>query len=222
MNTNFDPIRSDDGDGELHPSDWARTLAPELDVVTSSAVEPALVPGDLLAVFDDTDAARELVLAWERIEAPDRAVGFVALGRSPERPSEIARPSGVDPEGVTTHAGKSALAGAVPGAIIGALLVGAIVAIISGWTGAVWGGVLGGAAFGAVAGGVMVFVKRTGWGDAYEHSYVDPDATELAVVSFHSEDPERIERARDAAREADRVRLATVTSDGEVGPLEPQ
>ena len=66
--------------------EWARSLAPALDVVSASAPDPRLATGDLVAVFADPDKARPLVLAWERLDEADRAVGFVALGRRADRP----------------------------------------------------------------------------------------------------------------------------------------
>lgn len=196
--------------------DWAQELAPALDVVTASAPEPTLAAGDLVAVFDDPDEARPLVLAWERIDAADQAIGFVALGRRPDRPEQMARTSGADPEGVAPHAAREALRGGLPGALIGAVLVGLVIALVRGWSATVLGGAAGGLVIGFIAGAFVTFVRRTSWGAAYEHSFVDPDATALAVVGFHSDDPDHVEQARSAAREMPAVRLGEVRGDGRV------
>lgn len=199
--------------------EWALTLAPRLEVVSASVPEPTLEPGDTMAIFDDADAARELVLHWERIQPDDDSVGFVALGADPGARNEIARPTGADPEGVGAHTLKQVLKGGIPGAVIGAVVVAAVTAIVSGWDGTVVGAALGGAAFGAVAGAVMAVVKGTGWGEAYQHSFVDPSATALAVASFHATEQGRRDEALEAARAADGVRLARVDERGRVVPL---
>jgi len=165
-----------------------------LDVVSGSVPEPLLEPGDLLAVFEAPDAARDVVLAWERIEPADGAVGFVALGIDPDHAQRLGHQGGADPEGVTGHAARRIMAGGIPGALIGAVVVGVIAALIGGWT-AFIGGLIGGALFGSIAGAMFVFVKQTGWGEAYNHSFVDPDVTSLAVASFHPTAPDHTERA---------------------------
>ena len=200
--------------------EWAVTLAPRLGVVSASVPEPTLEPGDTLAIFDDADAARALVLDWERIQPDDDSVGFIALGADPGARSEIDRPTGADPEGVGAHTLQQVLKGAVPGAVIGAVVVAAVTAIVSGWGGTVVGAALGGAAFGAVAGAVMAVVKGTGWGEAYQHSFVDPTATDLVVASFHATEQARRDDALEAARAADGARLARVDEHGRVVPLD--
>jgi hypothetical protein len=193
--------------------EWARTQAPHLDVVTSSVPEPVLVGHTLVAVFDDSQRARELVLAWERIEPADGGVGTVVLGTAPDRQSELDRDTGVDPEGVTEYAIMRALKGAIPGAVVGALLVAVIVVLLDGWSSIVIGAALGGAAFGAVPGGVLAFTSGTGWGSAYRHTFVDDDATSVVFASIHSEDPARIEAALEAASDVG-ARTYRVDADG--------
>ncbi len=199
--------------------EWAQGLAPRLDVVSSSVPEPTLQPGDLLAVFGSGEAARALVLVLERIEPADQAVGFVALGTAPDHQQRRTAETGADPEGVSSHTANRVLRGGLPGALIGGAGMGAAVAAIWGGTGAVIGAVLGGAAIGAVAGGTMSMAKGTGWSEAYEHAFVDPDATDVAVVLFHSDDAERMRAAEAAAADAqhaDGARLARVDETGEV------
>ncbi|HWL43970.1 MAG TPA: hypothetical protein VNQ73_13600 [Ilumatobacter sp.] len=205
-----------DTDRPLTLREWAQGLAPGLDVVSASGPEAALEAGDLVAIFPTAEAARSVVLSWERIEAADAAVGFIALGTAPDRQTELDRPTGVDPEGVAGHTARRVLKGALPGAFVGAAAVGTTVAITSGSGAALVGAGLGGAAFGAVAGGVMAMVKGTGWGEAYQHSFVDPGATEIAVASFHSEDADHLSAAEQAAAEHPEARLARVTADGRV------
>lgn len=194
--------------------EWAQGLAPQLSVVSASAPEPTLQPGDTVAIFRTVEDARETVLAWERIEPAAESVGFVALGTAPDEHVEQERPVGPDPEGVTAHTARRVLKGAIPGAFVGAAAVGATAALITESSGGAIGGAFGGAAFGAVAGGVIAMVKGTGWGEAYEHAFVDPDATDLIVASFHSDDRARVEEAEQAARSVEGVRLAHVGDGG--------
>lgn len=178
---------------------WARRQAPHLDVVSASVPQPVLEGPTLVAVFDDSERARELVLAWERIEPADGGVGTVVLGLAPDRQSELDRDTGVDPEGVAKHALVRALKGGIPGAVVGALIVAVIVVLLDGWGAVVIGAALGGAAFGAIPGGILSFTKGTGWGSAYRHSFVDDDATAVVFTSIHSDDPARIDDALAAA-----------------------
>jgi hypothetical protein len=193
--------------------EWARRQAPHLDVVSASVPDPVLDGRTLIARFDESERARDLVLAWERIEPADGGVGTVVLGIAPDRPSEIERDSGVDPEGVTEHAVIRSLQGGIPGAIIGAVIGAAIAWLIGGWSGAVAASALGAAAFGAVAGAVMVFTKGTGWGSAYKHSFVDDEATSIVFASITSDDPDRLDEAMEAAIDAE-AQLYRVDSNG--------
>lgn len=206
--------------GPLTLREWARDAAPGLEVVSASVPESTLEPGALLATFRDSDAARSLVLTWERIEPADNAVAFVALGADPGALAEQERPSGPDPEGVGSHTITRVLAGGLPGAAVGAAAVGLTVGLTSGWDGGAIGGALGGAAFGAVAGGFIAVFRTTGWGEAYTHSFVDPDATEMVIAAFQSSDSERgeeaLEAARSAAADGHDVRLARVGDDGRI------
>lgn len=196
--------------------EWAAERAPWLDVVAASTPEPVLEPGDLLAVVAEPDTARDLLLTWERLEPADAAVGVVALGTAPDRQTNADSERGPDPEGVVGHTAGRVARGAVPGALVGAAAVGSTVGLASGSTGAALGAALGGAAFGAVAGATAMVAKGTGWGDAYQHAFVDPEATTLVVASFHSADRDHVHAAERAARERGSVQLATVRADGSV------
>jgi hypothetical protein len=197
-------------------TEWARRQAPHLDIVSASVPEPMLLAHNLVAVFREPDPARELVRAWERIESADGAVGMVVLGRAPADPSELERPSGVDPEGVTADAAVKSMRGAIPGAVVGAIVVALVVLVLQGWSGVVVGAALGGAAFGAVAGGVMSFTQGVGWGEAYRHSFVDADATAVVFASIHSDDPARIDDALEAVADDRRADVHRVERDGRV------
>jgi hypothetical protein len=200
--------------------EWALSLAPRLQVVSASVPEPTLEPRDTLAILHDARVARALVLHWERIQPHDDSVGFVALGADPGAASEVARPSGADPEGVGSHTLGRILKGGLPGAAVGAVVVAGATAVMTGWDAAVAGAGFGGAAFGAVAGGVLAVAKGTGWGEAYQHAFVDPTATDVVVASFHATDAKRRDEALAAARGAHGARLARVDANGRVVPID--
>jgi hypothetical protein len=197
-------------------TEWARHRVPTFGVVSASVPDPVLLEHNLVAVFPEPERARELVRAWERIEAADGGVGMVVMGAAPDDPSETARTTGIDPEGVTADAASKSLRGVVPGAVIGALVVGLVVVALQGWSAIVIGAALGGAAFGAVAGGVMGFTQGVGWGEAYRHSFVDPDATAVVFASIHSDDRVRIDEALRAAPAELRADVFRVERDGRV------
>lgn len=205
-------------------AEWARRQAPGLAVVSASVPEPVLLQHNLVAVSEDSASTRDLVRAWERIEPADGSVGMVVLGRSPKSTAADAEAGletpGADPEGVASHAASRAVAGGVPGALVGALLVVVIVLATGGGAGAVVGGALGGAAFGFVAGAVIGFTARSGWGEAYTHSFVPDEATSVVFASIHSDGAEPIERAMAAADPATAgVQLYRVDADGHARPL---
>lgn len=200
-------------------TDWARRQVPHLDVVSSSVPDPVLQEHNLVAIGTEPDRVRETVLAWERIRVADHDVGTVVMGIAPDRPQEIDRPTGADPEGVTTHLATRALQGGLPGAVIFGLLVALVVVVLDGWSTVVIGAALGGAAFGFVAGAVAAYVRGTGWGDAYQNAFVDRDATAAVFVSIHSDDPAAIDEAISAASDDAAVRLLRVERDGSARPI---
>lgn len=207
--------------GPMSITEWARRGAPHLDVVSSSTPEPLLRSHNLVAVGDDPQHVRDTVRAWERIEPADAAVGMVVMGIAPDRPSELDRASGADPEGVMSHLAVRSLQGGVPGAVVGALVVALIVLVLNGWSAVVIGAALGGAAFGFGVGAVMGFTAGTGWGEAYRHSFVDEDATALMIASIHSDDPAHIEQARLAVAADHSVTLVRLEPDGSSTPIQP-
>lgn len=196
----------------LTMAQWASTQRSDLVVTSESSPQPVLMTHNLIGRFDNSGDARKVLLAWERIEAADAAVGMVAMGRNTEgQTSET-----VDPEGVAAHAAKLSLLGAIPGAIVGGLIVAALVVIYQGGfsTGGVVGGLLGGVVFGAIAGGMLSFVRGTGWGSAYQESFVDDATTAVVFASIHSNSPDEIDAAHAAAVAIDCQQLTRVDRNG--------
>jgi hypothetical protein len=193
---------------------WARQQEPELEILSSSTPEPRFMTNNLVARFHRSDVARRVVLEWERIEPAEGAVGMVVMGH-PVDHTKATEESSADPEGVTGHAANRIVKGGVPGAVIGAIVVAALMLIVDGWSGTVIGLAIGGAAFGFVAGAVFSYVKGTGWGTAYEHSFADKDALQVIYASIHSEDAEQIERAIEAAAGYEDVALSRVDASGQ-------
>ena len=198
-------------------SDWARGRDPGLYVSALSEPEPVLLSHNLIAIVHEPHVSRELLRKWERIQPAAAGVGFVAMSRSPRshdlgpddsppstRPASVERaaldPATADPQNVTGHAARRIVRGALPGGLLGAIVIGVIAAILAPDGGNVTAAALGGAAIGFVAGFVVSFVAGTGWGEAYQESFVEPATTELTYASIHSDD---IDLVRHAAKVAD-------------------
>lgn len=207
-----DPADDDTTDDPTTLREWAVRHSPGSYVVAASEPEPVLLAHNLIAVGRSVDAVREVVLEWERIRAPDAAVGFVALAPNP--PDETPEPSGADPEHVASHTAGQVLRGAIPGAIIGGAVIALVVLLIAGWDPVVLGALAGGAAFGAVAGGVMKFASGTGWGAAYTESFVPPGDATLAIASIHGHDGGFLDEAASAVPEPKDVELIRVDAAG--------
>ncbi len=200
---------------EITFNQWARLQEPELEILSSSTPEPRFTTHNVVARFRQSDVARRVVLEFERTEPGDGAVGLVVMGHPVDRslPTEA---SGADPEGVTSHAGGRILKGGIPGLVIGAVVVAAIVLLLEGWSGVLIGAAIGGAAFGFVAGAVASYVKGTGWGAAYESAFPDKEAATVIYASMHTENPEHIERAVEAASGYEDVTIYRVDQAGHV------
>lgn len=207
-------MTTDDSSRDITLVDWVRGKAPAMSVMTASDPQPVLQRYNVMAVTGTVEAARAIVLEWERIEAHDGAVGFVALGIPPNARNEP-EPPGPDPEHVARHAFVKANRGLIPGMLIGAALVTLLVWVIGGSSGVLVGAAFGGAALGAVAGAFFGFTSGTGWGAAYTDTFVEPGQTELAVASLHSDTRDSIAQALAAADEVDGVRLYGVDRTGE-------
>ncbi|MDW3215786.1 MAG: hypothetical protein R8G01_17450 [Ilumatobacteraceae bacterium] len=191
--------------------EWVERRMPVADLASTSEPEPVLLRHNAVAIARDPDAARSVVLAWERILPEDRAVGFLARGTSPEQRDVSGR---ADAAGVTGHAAARVVRGGVPGAVLGAFVVAVAVWIMEGSTTVLIGALLGGAAFGFVAGGMISFATGTGWGAAYRDSFVDEEQTDLLVVSIHSDDEAPIAEAADAVSGVEAVELFFVDRTG--------
>jgi hypothetical protein len=192
-------------------SEWARRLAPALDIVSASDPEPLIEEGTVIAVFTSTDDARALMLSWERLESADQSVGFVALGTAPDRESTV--PTSPDPEGVVKDSARRAVIGALIGAGVG-VLVAVVIGVAFGWgTGSI-AALFAAPALGAVAGAVLVFVLRTGWGEGYRQSYVNPESTALAVCAISCREADHRDKAVAAARSAHARDVFVVDANG--------
>lgn len=207
-----EPARDDTPDHTITLSEWAVRHAPGSYTVAASEPEAVLLAHNLIAVGRSVDAVRDIVLEWERIRAPDTAVGFVALGPTP--PEQTPEPTGADPERIAGHTAERVLRGAIPGALIGGGVIAVVVLLIAGWDTIVLGALAGGAALGAVGGAVLRFAMGTGWGAAYAESFVPPDQAELAIASIHGNDAEFLDEAKSAIPELDEIELFRVDAAG--------
>ena len=179
----------DVGTSAITVADWVVAHVGPSVVKTASEPEPVLNEHNLIAVGTSADRIREVVLAWERIEALDTRVGFLAFGSEPVATSNRTVDDGrdeFDPSHELGHASKRARVGIGLGAVVGAIVITLVTAIFVGWSPVLIGAAIGGAAFGGVAGGMMNFTAKTGWGAAYRDSFVDERDTEMAVASLHS------------------------------------
>lgn len=196
-------------------AEWVRSNLGAYTMITHSEPQPVLIDYNLLAVGRSADAVRDVVLAWERLEEHDGNVGFVAMADSDLDPSANAeRGEHFDPSHELEHASKRARLGILPGLVVGAVVITLLAWVIVGWSPVLIGAAIGGAAFGGVAGGMINFATKTGWGAAYQDSFVDEDGTSLAIASIHSGDLATIERAAQAAIESDGVELHALDRSG--------
>jgi hypothetical protein len=204
--------RSDDASG-VTLTTWARGQVSNAAVVTCSEPEPYMLEHNAIAVSRSPDAARSVVLAWERILPEDGAVGFLAFGTPPEHRDESGHVEhGAD--GLAGHAASRIVRGSIPGAVVVALFVTLVVWAVVGWTPALIGAALGGAAFGFIAGAMFSFVRGTGWGAAYRDTFVDDQQTAVMVASIHSDRREPIDRAVEAVQNTDAIELYCVDRTG--------
>lgn len=191
-----------DAPTDITLTDWVTRQAPDMAIVTASEPEPVLQDYNVVAVSDTVEAARAVVLQWERIEPHDGAVGFVALGADHRTAEQDA-----DSRDVVRHSISRANRGLLPGAVIGAVVVTLLAWLVAGWSAVLVGAVVGGAAIGGVCGVFLSFTSGTGWGAAYQDSFVAPGQTDLAVASIHSDEPTVVAEAVDAAAASGGVRL---------------
>lgn len=206
-------MASQDDLGEITLTEWVRRQAPDMAVMSSSEPQPVLQEHNVVAVSGTVEAARAVVLEWERIEPHDGAVGFLALGTPPDERQDPT-PPGSDPQHVIRHTVARANRGLVPGALIGALFVTLLTWVFIGWSPVLFGAAVGGAAIGGVAGAFFGFASGTGWGSAYRDSFVEPGQTDLAVASIHSDDAAVITEAVEAVAAIGEVRLYRIGRAG--------
>ena len=168
-------------------------------VVAVSDPDPTWDAHNVLVEVPDPRVARHVIRDWERIEAPDRRVGFIVLGAGP-RPGE---PEGADTDdrSIARHAIFHAVRAGIPGMFVGAVVFAVAAGLLTGSAVAVLIGALGGAMFGGPIAGVWGFVAASGWSSAYRESFVRRRSDETYVASFHSPDGTDVEYAQLRAAE---------------------
>ncbi len=196
----------------LNLTSWARRQAPHLDEVSNSNPAATLRPHNLIAVTDDVEAAHAVALDFERVAESHSATTTLVLGHAVDREATHE----ADPEGVTTHAARRSMIGGVPGAVVGALLVGLGVWLTTGNGAVTVGAVIGGAIFGFYVSAVWSYVIGTGQSEAYQQSFIDPNAADAILVALHVEDRALIEQARRSVSSDDRVRLCELDERGQL------
>jgi hypothetical protein len=199
-------------------TELARQLAPHLRIISASRPAPVLRDHNVLAIAGDADVGRRAVRAMEGTEHADDQLGSVVMGAvTDEVDSDSADDRGrVDPEGVGRQVVPHVLLGGLLGAIAGAIVVGggALLLGAEGWE------VAGAAAAGAMLLSVFGAMWRTfaglGGGDAYRRTFVDDAATELTIVSVHTDDPDAAEAARSRLAGINSVTVLSVDRFGHV------
>lgn len=199
-------------DESLTLTEWARRQAPRLSEVSNSNPNATLRDHNLVAITDDTEAARVIALDFERTTEHHADTTMLVLGHAVDREATHQ----TDPEGVTGHAARRTLIGGIPGAIIGAAIIGLGVWFITGNAAITAGGALGGAIFGFYVAGVWSFVIGTGQSEAYQDGFIDPEAADAIVVALHLDNRELIDEARRSVSGEDRVRLFEIDRHGEL------
>ena len=220
--------------GTQNPSHDPRTDGERVPHAPERGDLPPLRSFNVIAVFDDGDAARRLILDLERAGIDGRFISAVELTRGSESPGTVgASPdheAGLDPE-VQRHeaqdedaafvhdVGVEGAKGGVIGGVLGALGGTAVALAIPGLGLAVGAGILGVAAGGAVAGtGVGVFagaVSHTPASHSWERALVDFGHDELAV-GIHTDDADVFEQGVALVDDAGARRVRRVGHDGEL------
>jgi hypothetical protein len=193
-------------------TDWAQSKIPHLSEVSNSNPDATLRRHNLVAVTDDLETARVLALDFERSTSADFDTTMLVLGHAVDRASTHE----VDPEGVVSHAARRSLLGGIPGAIVFALIVGIGVWLITGNVGVTAGAAGGAAIFGFYSTAVWSFVIGTGQSEAYQQSFVDPDAADAILVAFHADTRPCLEDARRSVSHSENVRFYDVDAQGEI------
>jgi hypothetical protein len=192
--------------------DLARHVAPHLEVISVSNPDPVFRQRNLVAVTSGEDAAREAVVALEADSEEDADIGVVIMSADPDRAA--VGDATVDPEHVTGYTARRIGIGGVIGAVVGALLIGVPVAIIVGSVGAAIGASVGGALFGFYIGGTWLPFTGLGGSDAYRQTFVAPELVDVALVAFHTDSAECLERARSRLDDVEHLALIEVDENG--------
>jgi hypothetical protein len=208
-------------------NDVARRLAPHLRIISASRPTPVLRDHNVLALADDAEAARRVVLALESIERADEQLGTVVMGAVPGTPERLdvdenGELSGhVDPEGVGRQILPRVVLGGLVGAIVGALVVGGAALLFgaSGWE--VAGAAAAGAMLISVFGAIWFTFARLGGSDAYRQTFVDKAASDLTIVSLHTDDPSEAAAARSRLEGVEDVTVVTVDRFGQLVEVPP-
>jgi hypothetical protein len=199
-------------------TDVARQLAPHLRIISASRPAPVLLDHNVLALADDAEVGRRAVLALEGIEHADDQLGTVVMGTvTDEAAGESVADNGrVDPEGVGRQVFPRVALGGLIGAILGAIVIGggAFLLGAEGWE--VAGAAAAGAMLLSVFGAMWLTFAGFGGSDAYRQTFVDDAASELTIVSVHTDDPDEAEAARSRLAAIDDVRILSVDRFGQV------
>jgi hypothetical protein len=191
--------------------DLARQAAPHLEIVSVSNPEPVLRRLNLIAITSGEDAAREAVVALSADTDADSDIGVVVMSADSDRAVGDAT---ADPEHVTGYAARRIAIGGAIGAVIGAILIGGAVAIFAGEAAPVIPAIVGGALFGFVPGATYVTFAGLGGGDAFRQTFVAPELVDVALVAFHTESDELLQRARGRLDDVEHLALVEVDADG--------
>ena len=181
-------------------NDVARQLAPHLRIISASRPTPLLRDHNILVIAHGVEPARRAVLAVEAIEHADDQLGTVVMGAVPGADGEIANDDDngqVDPEGVGRQIIPRVFLGGFAGAVVGAIVVGggALLLGATGWE--LVAAAVAGAALLSVFGAIWLTFAGLGGSDAYRQTFVDDSASELTIVSVHTDDPDEAAAARE-------------------------
>jgi hypothetical protein len=204
-------------------TELATQLAPHLQIISASRPAPVLRDLNVVAIARDAEAGRKAVLALEGIEHADDQLGTVVMGTTADEAGGGSADHGgqVDPEGVSRQILPRVLLGGLLGALAGAIVVGGAALLFgaAGWE------VVGAAAAGAMLLGVFGAMWLTfaglGGSDAYRQTFVDDTATELTIVSVHTDDPDEAAAARSRLAGHDELTILSVDRFGHIVAAPP-
>jgi len=191
---------------------WAHQHAPHLSEVSNSNPKATLGRHNLVVITGDLAAARVVALDFERTSGNDADTTMLVLGHAVSREATLQ----IDPEGVTSQAARRTLLGGIPGAVVCSLIIGLGVWFVAESAAAALAGAVGGAIFGFYVTAVWSFVIGTGQSEAYQQSFIDPDAADAIVVAITVDDHALIDQARRAVSADDKVRLFELDEQGQL------